>query len=123
MLTPSHPAPLPRCGGEGRKRSPNAGWRSHEVLLKHTSVSPPIAEDAPQRVEAVAPADFLTLLVGARIIRDRDFIDAMAGPGEFRGDLGLETETILLEARCNALNDVAAKNLVAGFHVGQMQIG
>ena len=72
--------------------------------------------------EAVSPAYFLAFLIGATIVGDAHLINAYAfETGDFGGYFRLKTEAFLLEI--DALNYVGTEKLVAGFHVGEVQVG
>src|SRR5258708_683552 len=65
-----------------------AGGRSTEVVF----------HDGVDGAEAVAPADFFALGIGAAVIRDADLVDAAAlEPGHLGGDLRLDAAALLLD--------------------------
>src|SRR5690349_2375373 len=75
------------------------------------------AEERPHGGEAVAPGDLLAFsIVAARII-DRHLVDAVALLQHLGGNLRFEIEAIALDL--DALDDLRAKRLVAGLHVGE----
>src|SRR5262245_60145655 len=84
-------------------------------------VEQPEAEDAPESAEGVLQTDLLAFLVGAAGVADRDLEDAPApAAGDPRRDLRLESEPGRLQA--NSLQHLAAEDLVARFHVGQVEV-
>ena len=104
------PGPWRAVRSAGPRRPPCAGvTRAREL------------GDAPHRPHAVAPADLLALGVGAAVVADAHLVDPAAGPGHLGGDLGLEAEAVLLDV--DRLDHLAAEGLVAGLHVGQVQVG
>ena len=80
-----------------------------------------VFEDAADGAYAVFPADFFAFGVGAAVVGDGDFVDAGAGAGDLGDDLGFDAEAVLLEG--DGLDQLAFKNFVAGFHVGEVEIG
>src|SRR3954451_14174469 len=97
------------------------GVPSRIQSVAHTSANRrAVFRDAIDRAQAVSPTDFLASGIVASAIGDRDFVDAAAGLGDFRRDFRLEAEAVLLDP--DSLDDLAAKNLVAGFHVRQSQM-
>jgi hypothetical protein len=101
-------------GGEevGQFWGPCARARSAEEVVLH---------DAPEGAEAVFPADLFAFLVGAAFVGDADFVQAAAAGGDLGGDLGLEAEAVFLDG--DGADEVAAEDLVAGFHVGEVEVG
>ena len=82
----------------------------------------PVLQDAVDGAHAVLPADFFAFFKGASVVADSDLIDTDFGhAGDFGSDFGLESEAIF--AQLEWLNEVAAKELVAGLHVGKVQVG
>src|SRR5207244_1841551 len=71
--------------------------------------------------EAVFPVDLLPFPIVAAVVRDRYFENAVAAPGHFRRHLGLEAESI--RPQPDRLDDLPAKDFVAGLHVGEVEIG
>jgi len=67
---------------------------------------------APYGVEAFAPANLFSFIVGAAVVRDAHFADATKKAGDFGSDFELEAEAPPLDA--DALNDHAMEPL-AGF--------
>src|SRR4051812_41652906 len=80
-----------------------------------------ILQQTPQSPNAVSPTDFFAFFVGASSVADADFVNPKLAFGDFDCDLWLEAETVLFNG--NRLNDLAPENLVAGFHVGQVDVG
>ena len=62
-----------------------------------------------------------TFGVGAAVVGDGDFVDACAGAGDLGDDLGLDAEAVFFEG--DGLDQFAFENFVAGFHVGEVEIG
>jgi hypothetical protein len=92
------------------------------------SITKGIADDAPEGLKAVFDADVLAFAVIATVIATGDLIDpALAGrsvvdcgklqAGHLGGNLGLEPESVALE--CNTLENLAAEDFVADFHIRQ----
>ena len=77
-------------------------------------------QDAPEGADAVAPADLLALVVGAARVGDADLVDRAAELRDLGRDLRLEAEAVLFDR--DALEHLAAEDLVAGLHVGQVQV-
>jgi len=80
-----------------------------------------ILGDDPEGFERVFQADLLAFLVGAAVVADRDFVDSGLPLGELNGDLGLEAEAVGPDG--NALQQGRPEGLVAGLHVGEVQVG
>ena len=80
-----------------------------------------VFEDAAEGADAVFPADFFAFGVGAAMVGDGDFVDAGAGAGDLGDDLGFDAEAVFLEGY--GLDEFAFENFVAGFHVGEVEIG
>src|SRR5207253_1234111 len=85
-------------------------------------VEQPVAHDAEERLEGVLEADLLAFFVRAAGVGDGDFVDAPGRPvfGDLRRELRLEPESIRLQL--DALQHLAAKDLVAGLHVREVQV-
>ena len=82
----------------------------------------PILQDAVNRPYAVAPADLLSFLVRPTLIGDSYLEDPETlDLRKLGGDLGLEAKAIRLDR--DPLNHFTSKDLVAGLHVGQVQVG
>src|SRR5262245_23475658 len=79
-----------------------------------------ILDDAPDCADAVAPADLLAFLVSAARIRNADLVDAAPHRRDLAGHFRLEAEAVFFDR--DRLNDFPAEHLVAGFHVGQIQV-
>ena len=75
-----------RSARRGEAAAREAGFPASAVL-----------QDAPQRAEAVLPADVLAFLVGAAVVGDADLVYAEPRPRDTRRDLRLEAEPVLLE--------------------------
>src|SRR6266545_788338 len=91
--------------------------------IHRLSIEQPVAHDAVERLQRVFQADFLALFVRSARIAHRNLVNAPRGAallGDLRGDLRLEAEAVRLEL--NALQHLAAENLVAGLHVRQVQV-
>src|SRR5262245_14255775 len=78
-------------------------------------------QDAVDGPHAIAPADLLALGVGAAVVADPQLVDPPVAPGHLGGDLGLEPEPVLLDD--HRLDHLAPEGLVAGLHVGEVQVG
>src|SRR5438093_13343583 len=88
---------------------------------RHELVEQPEAEDAPKGAESIFQTDLLAFLVGAPGVADRNLEDAPApAAGDLRSNLRFETEARGLQP--NSLQHVAAKDLVARLHVGQVEV-
>ena len=55
------------------------------------------------------------------MVGDGDFVDAGAGAGDLGDDLGFDAKAVFLERY--GLDEFAFENFVAGFHVGEVEIG
>src|SRR2546426_770028 len=84
------------------------------------SVEERVADDATDGTEAVLPRDLLARLIAPAVIGDRNLVDPTPQPRHLGGELRLETESIGLQIESG--NQAGAKHLVAGFHVGQVQV-
>jgi hypothetical protein len=80
-----------------------------------------VAHDRPHRGERVLQADLLALLVRAAVVRDGHLEDPVAAARHLGRDLRLDAEAAGLDR--HRLDDLAAKHLVAGLHVGEVQVG
>ena len=109
---------------QGRRRIPSQGGRrSREnggAIYAHRFAL--CLRIAYTRARAVLPADLLPFLVGAAVVADRHLVD----PGSRRA------ATLAVISGSNpkrsssmrdALDDLAAEGLVAGLHVGEVQVG
>ena len=83
-------------------------------------VDQPEFEDDAEGFEAVFPADFLAFFVGAAVVTDGHFVNAEFAFGALHDDFGLEAETVGADG--DALEQVGAKDLVTGFHVGEVEV-
>ena len=99
----------------------HAGQRDVPDVLGILRLPHRVAHDRPEGRDGVLPADLLAFLVGAPVVRDRHLVDPVAAPRDLRRDLGLEAEAVRLDG--DRLDDLAAKHLVAGLHVGEVQVG
>ena len=79
-----------------------------------------VAGNRPQRANAVFPADLLAFGVRPARIADRHFENAAAALGELDASSGSTSNVELCQR--NALQQVRAHHLVAGLHVGQVQV-
>src|SRR5581483_11437298 len=95
--------------GTGPYRKSRPGWEQVEP------------EDVPDRRHPVAPADLLSLGVGPAGVGDRHLPDPGPRLRQPRRDLGLETEPVAREHQ--RLHQRGPHHLVAGLHVGQVQVG
>ena len=89
---------------------------SYKFLIEES-----VSEDGGEGGEAVFAGDFFTFVVGAAGVGDADFIDAPAGSGDFGGHFGFDAETLAFNI--NLIDHFAAEDFVAGFHVGEVEIG
>src|SRR5262249_18297428 len=93
------------------------------TTIQHTaSIRESVADDAPQGLETVPPADLLPLLIRAAGVADRMLVDAQTPPRNLGGDFRFEPESVLLQRWQDFFDHFAAENLVAGLHVGQVEI-
>lgn len=74
----------------------------------------------PDGFDSVFQADFLAFFVCPAVVADGDFEDFGLALGEFDGDFGLETEAIGADG--DGLQQRGAEGLVAGLHIGQVEI-
>src|ERR1700678_2497727 len=93
----------------------SATFRDH-ALPKHI-----VFHDAVEGPHAVLPVDLLALLVGAAVVRNADLVDTAARVRNIGGDFRLEAEAALFDG--DRLDDLPPEHLVAGLHVGQVQVG
>jgi len=91
-------------------------WIVRSVLAEEV-----IFEDRIQCAKTVAPADFFTFLIRSAMVADADLVDDHVELRNFGGDLGFEAEAVLLD--CDPLEHLAFEDLVAGLHVGEVEIG
>src|ERR1051326_6190911 len=84
------------------------------------SVEESIPDDLKQRCHAVAPGNFLSFRIVATAVADWHFVNSPTAFGDLRGELGLKTKPI--RSQTHALNHFSAKYLVAGFHVGEIEV-
>src|ERR1700741_63797 len=84
------------------------------------SVPQLVPDDAPQRLNAVFPGDFLPLFVSSSRVTDRDLVDTPVAFGDLRRNLRLEPEPVGLYL--DTLQHFAAEGLVAGLHIGEFQV-
>ena len=83
-----------------------------------------VLDDAIKGPDTVLPADFLPLGVGAAIVGDGHLVDAdgllLGHTGQFGGHFRLKAKTVLLQIK--GLEDVGTRHLVAGLHIGKVQV-
>jgi hypothetical protein len=89
--------------------------------ISRISAEQVVLHDAPECPNTVSPADLLAFEVRAPVIRNTHFIDATPHLGNLGGDLRFKTETLLFDLKL--LQDVATEDLVAGFHVSEVEVG
>ena len=93
--------------------------RQKNILLFSFEI---VFDDAPKCSDTVSPTDFFTFGVSSAVIRDPNLVNSQFFQfRDFRGDLRLKTEAIFLDLY--ALDNLTAEHLVAGLHVGQVQVG
>src|SRR6266496_2295430 len=80
-----------------------------------------VLQQAPQSPHAIFPADLFALFIGAAGVADAHFINPQLALGDFYRDFRLESKAVFLDG--DGLNDLPPKNFIAGFHVGQVDIG
>ncbi|MPM73311.1 hypothetical protein SDC9_120291 [bioreactor metagenome] len=80
-------------------------------------------ENAIERTESVFPADFLSFAVRSWIVLNCTFINAVFPFRDIGGDLRFEAETVFFQSRGDFLNHFPAEQLVAGFHVRDVEVG
>ena len=71
-------------------------------------------------MNTIAPANLFAFGVGAARIGNSHLVDTRLRPGNFGRDFRLEAEAVLLNP--DILDHLAAEGLVAGFHVGEVEI-
>jgi hypothetical protein len=79
-----------------------------------------VLDDATCCMDAVPPADLLSLCIRTSGVRDADLEEAPVSAGHLGRDFGLETEAIFFDL--DGLEHLSIERLVAGFHVGEVQI-
>ena len=95
-------------------------WQTSRVLL----LGP--AEDivlyyGVDGANAISPSDLLPFGVSSPVICDSDFEDSTTGSrSEFGSNFGFKSESILFDG--DILDDLSSENLVAGFHVGEVDV-
>src|SRR5664280_1563412 len=80
-----------------------------------------VFHDRVERTEAIPPADFFALFVGAAVIADADLVDHAVEPRHLGGDLRLESEPVFFDR--DLLQHLATESLVAGLHVRDVDVG
>ena len=120
QLAMGRKASAARPSTEGRRRVRSARRPRHFLggTFRREEVE---ADDMEERGDAILPADLLALGIGAAVVRNRQLPDPGIRLGQPGGDLGLEAETVAGEHQ--RLHQRRPDHLVAGFHVGQVQIG
>ncbi len=99
-----------------------AGEDVRAVLVRGVGVvDQPEAEHGGDRLPSVPPADLLAFELGPPEIADRHLEDPETALGDLGGDLGLERKVV--RAQRKRLQELGAEDLVAGLHVGQVEIG
>jgi hypothetical protein len=86
-----------------------------------TSVGKTKADDAPQGLDAVFPGDLFAFFIGTAGIRNGDFVNPPVAFCDFGGDFRFKPEAVGFQL--DSLQDFAAENLVAGFHVRELEVG
>src|SRR4029453_14348433 len=107
------PAPEPQ-NEPGSHRFPAARGAGASALQR-------VLADRVERPEPILPADLLAFLVGPAVVADGDLVDPRARAGDLGGDLRLEAEPVLLDAK--GLQELAPERLVASLHVRQVRPG
>ncbi len=100
----------------GLKTLPAAGRRPLQKQIQKL-IGEAVADDAPERLETVFPGDFFAFFVGAAGVGDGDFVDTPLPLRDLGGNFRFEAEAIGFEL--DALKNLAAKNFIAGFHIGE----
>ncbi len=102
QMGPGSPPPNHRARGA-------PGWQQVET------------QDVPQRGDPIPPVDLLALGVGPPAVADRHLPDARPGPRQACGQLGLDAEAVGDQRQ--RLHEVRPDHLVAGLHVGEVEVG
>src|SRR5579872_558257 len=110
---PRQPTQVLRRAGHVVEEGPAVG-------LRVQIVDQPEVQDDAERADAIAPTDLLPFLIGTAVIADGNLVNPQLSLGRLHRDLGLEAETVAADR--NALEEVGAKHLVAGLHVGEVQV-
>src|SRR6267143_7012787 len=84
-------------------------------------VKEPETEDAADGGNPVLPGDFLPRFIVTAMIGDRYLVDAATELGHLGCELRLESEPVRTEAQ--PPQQIRPKDLVAGLHVGEVQVG
>src|ERR1700728_3201687 len=105
---------LVRCRQRSRIR------RQSSIVARDRRFSEGILDQAPQCAHTVFPLDFLSFFIGAPPVADAHFVDAKFPLGNLYGYLRLETEAFFLER--NRLDNLAAKSLITGLHIAEIDI-
>src|SRR5579859_1207211 len=107
----------------GRMAGPLSRFRAARSSGPRRSIKHPVPDDAVQRVERILQPDLLAFLVGPARVADRHLVDAparVAVLGDLRGYLRFEPEAVGLEVQVG--QHLAAKDLVAGLHIREVQV-
>src|SRR5215831_4028125 len=94
--------------------------RSYSLRAHRSSAEKVVLQDTIDCSEPVPPADLLSMGIGAPIVTDTDLVNAASKFCNLRCYFGFEAEAILFNR--DFLDDIAAKNLVARFHVREVEI-
>ena len=94
---------------------------AHQPRSTKAVAEPRVTHDAVHGPRRVTPSDLLAVGVCAPGVRDTHLVDPPSALGDLGGDLRFEPEAILLDR--DRLNDLATEELVARFHVGQVETG
>src|ERR1700739_4541612 len=80
-----------------------------------------ILQQAPQGPETVLPADFLAFLISSSPVTYSPLVNSQSPLGQLHRNLRFEAESIFLD--WDRLNHVAPERLIAGFHIGEINVG
>src|ERR1700682_2706666 len=80
-----------------------------------------VFQQAPETPDAILPTDFLSFFISAAPVSDAYFVDPQPPLRYFDGDLWFKTKAVLFEG--DGLDNLPAEHFVAGFHVGQVDVG
>jgi hypothetical protein len=103
-------------------RLPAGSLIIHKSIPQVLPVEKVVFHQAVHRPDRILHADLLPFFVGSSVIGDAHFVDAdLREAGDLRGHFGFEAEAFLLEP--DLLDEFGAEELVAGLHIGQVQVG
>ena len=92
-----------------------------QAALRLTAGGDAVLDDALHCGDTVTPVDFLAFGVGTSRVGDPYFPDSPASRSNLCRHFGFYPEPVLFQV--DALDDLATERLVAGLHIGEIEIG